>query len=531
MVDRTSLEMVEHQLLIPARTDDDPVDQRIGYATIIQVGSEEEHGEDGSDDDDEEEEEEEDGESLVSIHGDELEEEANQEEQPHVLMGHDDLDPRWVFSLERKLLFEPQIQKKSSSINGSCSIHRVPDCFRQGDENAYMPQIVSIGPFHRSKKNLQAMEDRKRNYLRDVISWTRINRGDAPSIILEKYLIAIKSVEKTARDCYSETIDLDSNAFVEMMVVDGCFIIGLLCKVAHLIHVDDGDPIFKMGWLMSKLQNDLLMLENQIPFVVLQSLFDLMNVSSGHDRTSLAHLSLNFFEGLVPKIENAMKEDPKINCQHLLHLFHSSLLPTFKKAEKKEKDNEKEANHLNLIHSVTALKEAGIKFKKAKTADNFFDVKFKNGTMEIPTVVIHGATNSLFLNLIALEQCYSDCSDHFTAYTAFMNCLINSARDVGILRRSGIVENWLGSDEDVAHLFKMLGREVAISTDGFYLSDVFKDVNLYCRTDWNAWKASLKRDYFNNPWAIISFAAAIILLGLTFIQTFFTMYSYFRPPL
>ncbi|XP_058068250.1 UPF0481 protein At3g47200-like [Magnolia sinica] len=220
------------------------------------------------------------------------------------------------------------------------------------------------------------------------------------------------------------------------MVIDGCFIIGLLCKVAQVIFIDRDDPIFTMVWLWSKLQKDLLVLENQIPFHVLQCLFDLMTVPGDHDCPSLAHLIFNFFHGHSLKSETATKEDPKIKPRLLLHLFHSS-----------------------------------------------------GGTLKIPMFVIHGTTFSFFLNLIAFEQCYNDCTKHFTAYAAFMSCLINSTKDVTILCKRRIIQDLLGnSDGDVAHEFKMLGRDVAISNDGSYFSDIILDVSLYQRTKWDGCK-------------------------------------------
>ncbi|KAK1279526.1 hypothetical protein QJS04_geneDACA004578 [Acorus gramineus] len=56
------------------------------------------------------------------------------------------------------------------------------------------------------------------------------------------------------------------------------------------------------------------------------------------------------------------------------------------------------------------------------------------------------------------------------------------------------------------------------------------DVNKYCNSKTHRWRAVLARDYFNSPWAIISVVAAFILLGLTLLQTFYTMYAYYHPP-
>lgn len=86
---------------------------------------------------------------------------------------------------------------------------------------------------------------------------------------------AIASKEESIREFYSEAIDLNSNEFVEMMVLDGCFIVEILCIVGKIVQNDPKDPIFNMLWVFPFLMRDLLRLENQIPFFVLQTLFDM----------------------------------------------------------------------------------------------------------------------------------------------------------------------------------------------------------------------------------------------------------------
>jgi hypothetical protein len=38
------------------------------------------------------------------------------------------------------------------------------------------------------------------------------------------------------------------------------------------------------------------------------------------------------------------------------------------------------------------------------------------------------------------------------------------------------------------------------------------------------------RNYLSNPWVVTSLAAAIFLLIMTVLQTYFTVYAYFKPP-
>lgn len=181
-----------------------------------------------------------------------------------------------------------------------------------------------------------------------------------------------------------------------------------------------------------------------------------------------------------------------------------------------------------LIHCVTELKESEIKFKRRNT-DRFWDIKFNNGVLKLPRLLVHDGTKSLFLNLIALEQCHLDCTNDVTSYVIFMDNLIDSPADVSYLHYYGIIENWLGSDAEVAELFNRLCREVVFDINDSSLSTLSEQVNTYYDHRWNAWRASLRHRYFNNPWSIIAFLSAVVLVVLTLAQTFYTVYAYYAP--
>ncbi|PKU70776.1 UPF0481 protein [Dendrobium catenatum] len=167
----------------------------------------------------------------------------------------------------------------------------------------------------------------------------------------------------------------------------------------------------------------------------------------------------------------------------------------------------------------------------APLALRFFDPlrPFKDGILHIPRLLIHDGTKSLFLNLIAFEQCHLECSNHITSYVIFMDNLINSEVDVGYLHHRGIIEHWLGNDGEVADLFNRLCQEVVFDINNCYLSGLSEQMNCYYNHRWNAWRASLSHKYFNNPWAIISLVAAVVLLLLTSAQTFYGIYAYYKP--
>jgi len=141
-------------------------------------------------------------------------------------------------------------------------------------------------------------------------------------------------------------------------------------------------------------------------------------------------------------------------------------------------------------------------------------------------------TKSLFSNLIAFEQCHIESSNDITSYIIFMDNLIKSNEDVSYLLYRGIIEHWLGSDSEVADLFKQLCQEVVFDLQNSHLSRLSADVDCFSNRRWNVFKRILIYKYqvnLNNPWAYFSFFAAVALLLLTLCESFFSIYAYYKP--
>ncbi|KAL2486509.1 Plant protein of unknown function (DUF247) [Abeliophyllum distichum] len=105
-----------------------------------------------------------------------------------------------------------------SSAPSNPSIFRVGDHLRSINPEAYDPEIIAIGPFHRGKHHLQNMEKHKVRYLMLVLQ-----RKEESTV--EIYVTALRHLEDRARKCYAEDIQLDEHEFVKMLLLDGCFII------------------------------------------------------------------------------------------------------------------------------------------------------------------------------------------------------------------------------------------------------------------------------------------------------------------
>lgn len=388
-----------------------------------------------------------------------------------------------------------------SMTQSQCTIYRVHKHLRNVNMKAYEPEVIAIGPYHRDKDNLKMMDDHKLWYLHLLLQCKTEN--------IEKYISAIGPLEPEARKCYAEFISFNATEFIEMLVLDGCFIIDLVRKCNLIYLREKSDPIFRMDWMINSLQRDLMLFENQVPFFILCKLFDLIEIPNQHSR--LIYLFLNFFNSLYPgksHRDSSTNRSPN-EIKHLLDLIHSNLRPS---------DDTlsfgKEANNVRkrwrFINSATQLREANVKFKQNE-AVTFFDIRFKDGTLILPPLTIEDRTESLFRNLVAYEQYFQSTeTSYVTDYVKFLDCLIDSSGDVAILSRCGIIDNWLGDDEAVANMFNKLTDSIAGPGSRFIYAEVFDNVNKHCNKRRNRWMAKLRRNYLNSPWAVISVLLAVV---------------------
>ncbi|XP_016646954.1 PREDICTED: UPF0481 protein At3g47200-like [Prunus mume] len=342
-----------------------------------------------------------------------------------------------------------------SPLSSSCCIYRVPERLKLVNENAYTPQVVSIGPLHHGKKGLEDMEEQKKRYLQEFLCQTKVS--------LEDCIKKIRDQETRLRSCYAETIGFSSDEFVRIILVDATFIIELLLKHNFRTPRKENDRIFNKPVMFHDIMTDMKLLENQLPFFILEDLF----LST---RRSLCQSEV------VPSIRLDNLTTP----------------------------------------SGTELYQAGVKFKVG-SRKNIFDIRFTDGILEIPKIRVEDHTEISLRNLLAFEQCHYD-HKYVGDYMIIMDRLVNNASDVDLLVDRGIIENVLGDRKEVAALFNNLGIGIFGSPD-FTFANLYQDLNRYCSSTSHKRMANLRQNYFNTPWRTLSVIAAVVLLILTLIQT------------
>ncbi|CAK9181084.1 unnamed protein product [Ilex paraguariensis] len=232
---------------------------------------------------------------------------------------------------------------------------------------------------------------------------------------------------------------------------------------------------------------------------------------------NIVDIALSSLAKLVPYFGNfPPSKIPPNNVDHLLGLVHDSWCSSFAEIVSSPGNiYASQGSKWRVIKCATELQEVGIKFETATESSSLFDIKFKNGIMRIPPLQIDDDTEWFFRNMVAYEQYKRGTNAHYvTDYMTFIDCLLDSPKDVKILRDCGVIDNGLGDDRAVSNMFIKMTNHVNVCAARFCYSKVFNRVNEYCGHPWRTWMANLKHNYFNNPWSIISIISAFLLLNL-----------------
>ncbi|KAF6146456.1 hypothetical protein GIB67_037756 [Kingdonia uniflora] len=146
---------------------------------------------------------------------------------------------------------------------------------------------------------------------------------------------------------------------------------------------------------MPDLKRDMLMLQNQLPMLLLEKL---VYVETAKEKKQLE----DFLNKTIVKFCSPSQRFRNIGpCLYILDVYRKSLLqdPLKKFRDLMHKHSTKESTG-DIIRSVMELHEAGIRFKVSKTR-SLEDIRLRGGVLSLPIVVVDDTTETTFLNLMA----------------------------------------------------------------------------------------------------------------------------------
>ncbi|KAJ4706274.1 hypothetical protein OWV82_019947 [Melia azedarach] len=428
-------------------------------------------------------------------------------------------------------------------------IQKIPQIIREKKNNrSYDPSVVSIGPFHHGNPKLELMEKHK---FKMACEFAGKNQQR-----LEEAYTQVMALAKSARECYEDDEEgtvakFNDEEFTNMMFLDGCFVVQFIyCwTYNHDDHrPNDTTSLGMKSNIEAWVKRDLFLLENQLPFKILEKLMMLkfkndeeetwktklgafvQNILGPQRRSSKKPQAEQHSSSKQTQAERQGRQQPqgtqedcqrfKVNMEnepepaHLLAYTRTELIG--KKKNKSERKGRADGDDWSSYRSATELKMAGINFKPSES-HQLLSVKFNGSIFRnelcLPSMTVDDSTESLLLNMVAYEAC-TDSTDNVvvTSYICFLDSLIDHAADVKLLGSKGILHNFLGSDEQVAILFNEMADNL-VPNQQIY-ADIRPKIEKHYNNKFMNWLAEFWHTHFTSPWTILAFLGAILALVL-----------------
>ncbi|CAL0303673.1 unnamed protein product [Lupinus luteus] len=460
-------------------------------------------------------------------------------------------------------------------------IQRVPYILRQNAQMAkyYTPKMISFGPIHHKDKNLEQGERFKllwtSMYIEEYSKQTnQLITDQVAHILLSVVVDNLGALKKLFTDDAIGTETSDEN-LAWMLFVDGCSLLHFMENISkqHL------QPLNLKLDQMMHIWRDILLLENQLPMKLLELL--------KREDVNLDYLMINFhcmgdlkcaskIEHKSVRIRNAHSKKYEIDLEKPTSNFHS--MSDDKGSQKRENNKPKPIHVLDFSRcfltynpneeyngndinnqqdgveykqmgsqgekhvwltykNIRDLKAAGIQVKASKEpawvwSNISFTSKLFCGELRLPKFTYDNLSSYFLSNLIAFELCPDfrnklECC----SFICFMDYLIDSGEDVKELRLSGVIQNLLMNDEELAQMFMEIGKDLptivlnyAWSSDVVAYSkkyiEVRDQIEKHYSNKWRTGFAIAINTHFSNTWSVIAFFAAVVFIPSEFVIPF-----------
>ncbi|GLJ52858.1 hypothetical protein SUGI_1126060 [Cryptomeria japonica] len=445
-------------------------------------------------------------------------------------------------------------------------IFTIPEPLRSERPEAYVPQVVSLGPYHHLKLDLYDSERYKTKLTIQV-------EKKAKQGVFEDLVKDLISLGGEIRNSYNDQIGCGDEVLGWMMARDAVFILEFIgcydqCESPRIQqtnpNVTNIEAVFhpeRKSPLFFPLQADIFKLENQIPLFILKKVLEWQ---TGSETQALNRLNMtisrackNFSPfrhvGDSFRSVSGQRSSDSLEEMHILECLYNFVVPKRIPAQTSvhvEHDHDgivlmntafkflhlmtsrfrvllsPKSNHKAGINlpSATELQRKGVKFSSFTWASDEIRFDSSSSTLFLPCIHIDYRTDVFLRNMMALEAFMKWKTRHFTCYADLMDRLVDTPNDVAVLKKNGIIYSNLGSDKEISILWNGISRSIWRSPYD-PIDNTIKAVNDYYRSRYRVLFGEFVQEHFSKPWQVVSVVGACILLLLTFLQTLF---SYFE---
>ncbi|GLJ54656.1 hypothetical protein SUGI_1174280 [Cryptomeria japonica] len=502
----------------------------------------------------------------------------------------------------------------------SAQIFRVPRLTPYCKDHLYSPHLVSIGPFHYGKKELQGMEKSKSEAVRRMQK--RIQRSNPHISVKSIVEQCILFKEKKIRKFYGEQIPLTSIELAWMVTRDACFVYEFIvnyvkvnrnaqhsyetqgCRFEYL-QCFYGEEVSAFKWkydpvfdadlqnpIRERLMTDILLFENQIPLWILKDLLKFPMGSAEAAKQKVENL-MNMLLWSAARHEFFMWK-PRVSynmyCKkHVLEVLYRSMVGRdFSSADGELLDfppssqnhrhicfsksadsikaicgrlcnpffcsssNKIPCNTVDMVYlklpTASELVRGGVKiqpvlFKDIKrsvgqdptssleysSAIRWIRFDEKTSTLYLPQFKVTLENYSVVGSIVAMEvgaKGYG--TKPMIQFALLIDELIDNEEDVAVLKTAEVINNFFGSNKQLADLFNLC-KGIAHVKGCKAIDDVRMGLHKYTRRKYKKLWSEFVSAYFSKPWLVAGSMAAVLLIVMTVAQDlclFFTCNPY-----
>ncbi|KAJ9551022.1 hypothetical protein OSB04_015067 [Centaurea solstitialis] len=446
-------------------------------------------------------------------------------------------------------------------------IFQVPETITTENPESYVPKHIGLGPIHHFQTELYKQEQRKLMIAKTVLKPYRIS-SDFAKIVVE----ILKQLVPEVRCCYDLYFDIGDDDLAWVFALDGLFLLDVISKVS------EGDSLESF--------EDVVMLENQIPLVVLVELRTALEEHlSGHCNNSfLSNLLVRICETRSPlKFSRRMSRlDLDINSRlHLLDCMYHLIVnhnvaakTTFIRPNFLDDiDLEDVENAVQMagelcpganaflqplllilklpwdkiiswikkmlgenpavleidIPSASELSRIG-KIEFCMTPGGIRDVEFDDETLTfyLPILGLKPDSEVILRNLVAYEGLMFKKGNitnlDFTEYVDLMCGIIDGVKDVRVLREKNIIEGDL-EDEEIAKLFNAISKSSMKTDEMSGLQKTIAKVNKHYGNVPRVKAYHFIKKHFLAWWKVIAIVFTLLNLTLLVLQVTCQVYE------
>ncbi|KAK4383284.1 hypothetical protein Sango_2790300 [Sesamum angolense] len=226
------------------------------------------------------------------------------------ILGSAESEKRWVLEMDKN--FPPEHIVDIDLETPFC-VFRVPESLSETKPEAYAPQQIGLGPYHHLRPEFYMMQKEKHAAVRKFLNQEKPNT-------IQQVVGALVEWEPVLRACYDQYLDLHAKTLAWILAIDGLYLLQFLKNSKQTGEIHAKDP------QMDKLVGDVIMLENQIPAVLLKKIRRVLGhtlVDEGDDHTLFGDFQA-FCDAHSPlKLSKDEEVVGDMSQAHLLHrMYH-----------------------------------------------------------------------------------------------------------------------------------------------------------------------------------------------------------------